>query len=96
MFCWSGARRIELFGTITRYILFRPVWSLMLKHPVQSLYLGAMPMGFATMISAAVGVLYESLGLGGSSFLYTLWGLWWATIVVSILVFFGQLHIMYK
>ena len=67
----------------------------MLRHPVQSLYLGAMPMGFATMISAAVGVIYQSLGWGGVRFLYTLWGLWWVTIVVSIVVFFGELHIMF-
>ena len=41
-------------ATIARYALFPDVWSKMLHHPAQSLFVGAAPMGFATLINIAV------------------------------------------
>lgn len=79
---------------IARYTLFRGVWRTMLRHPVQSLYLGCFPMGFATIIIAAVNVLHNYFEFGGPTFLYILWSLWWADVAVSVAVCFGQLHIM--
>ena len=67
----------------------------MMRHPVQSLYLGCYPMGFATLIIASVGIVYEHFGYGGTRFLYTLYGLWWFDVAMSLAVCFGQLHIMY-
>ncbi|KAF1971063.1 C4-dicarboxylate transporter/malic acid transport protein-like protein [Bimuria novae-zelandiae CBS 107.79] len=41
-----------IFGiSILRYILYPATWSLMLQHPVQSLFLGTIPMGFATIVN---------------------------------------------
>lgn len=48
--------------TITRYTLFPDVWGIMLRHPIQSLYLGCYPMGATTLINIAVGLI--SVGKG--------------------------------
>lgn len=37
--------------TIARYIMFPYVFKKMILHPVQSLYVGCLPMGFATLIN---------------------------------------------
>lgn len=79
--------------SITRYALFPHIWRLMLLHPVQSLYLGCIPMGFATLINSGV-VLSEDRGFGGKTFVYVLWAAWWVDSAVSLLVCFGMVHIM--
>ncbi len=79
--------------TAARYILFPDIWSIMLRHPTQSLYLGTYPMGAATLISVAVGLIYEG-GFGGRAFLYTLWALWWLDVALSLLCTFVIVHIM--
>lgn len=66
----------------------------MMHHPVQSLYLGCFPMGFATLIISAVGIVHNYFGFGGVRFLYVLWGLWWLDVAVSLIMCFGQLHVM--
>lgn len=44
-------------ATVLRYITFPEIWEKMLHHPAQSLFLGAIPMAFATLINIAlVGV----------------------------------------
>ncbi|KAI5120976.1 hypothetical protein M0805_006648 [Coniferiporia weirii] len=82
------------FG-VTRYTTFRGLWASMLRHPVASLYIGCFPMGFATLIIAAVGIVYNYFGFGGNGFIYVLWGLWWLDVAVSLIICFGQLHIMF-
>ncbi len=34
--------------TLARYALYPEIWHVMLKHPAQSLFLGCLPMGFAS------------------------------------------------
>ena len=41
-------------ATAARYALFPDVWSKMMHHPAQSLFVGAAPMGFATLINIAL------------------------------------------
>lgn len=41
-------------ATAARYALFPELWSKMLRHPAQSLFVGAVPMGFATLINVAL------------------------------------------
>lgn len=91
---------VALFVLITscafaRYSIFSKTWITMSDHPVQSLYVGAFPMGFSTLISASVLILYEHFGFGGPAFLYALWGLWWLDAAMAFFIFFGQLHVMY-
>lgn len=40
--------------TATRYWMYPETWSLMIHHPVQSLYIGCFPMAFATIINGLV------------------------------------------
>ncbi|KLO19523.1 hypothetical protein SCHPADRAFT_924438 [Schizopora paradoxa] len=79
---------------IARYTFFRGLWSTMMRHPVQSLYLGTFPMGFATIIMAAVGIVHGYFNFGGDGLIWALWALWWADVAVSIAIAFGQLHFM--
>ncbi|PAV17286.1 c4-dicarboxylate transporter malic acid transport [Pyrrhoderma noxium] len=80
---------------LARYTFFRGVWASMLRHPVQSLFLGCFPMGLSNLIVGAVGTIHGYFNFGGTGFLYTLWGLWWADVVMSMAICFGQLHIMF-
>lgn len=44
--------------TIARYICWRGVWTVVLKHNVSGMFWGCLPMGFCTIIvSSAVDVL---------------------------------------
>ena len=79
---------------VARYTMFRDIWRTMIHHPVQSLYLGCFPMGFATIIMGSVAILYESFGFGGRGFLMSLWALWCLDVALALLVCFGQLHVM--
>ncbi|CAE6383346.1 unnamed protein product [Rhizoctonia solani] len=86
-----------LFGlfcalSVIRYVKYPEILSLMYKHPVQSLYLGCFPMGFATLINSSLNA-YQTHELG-NNFLYALWGLWWFDTVVALVVYFSMLYIM--
>ncbi|KIY46215.1 C4-dicarboxylate transporter/malic acid transport protein [Fistulina hepatica ATCC 64428] len=77
-----------------RYYLFPGIWLIMVHHPVQSLFLGTAPMGFATLIDIAVLTIYDQFGFGGIPFLLTLWALWWADAVASVWCCFHMVHVM--
>ena len=77
-----------------RYIIFPDLWSLMINHPVQSLFLGTYPMGAATLINIAVSLIYEDYGFGGKPFLYLLWAFWWLDVVISLFCAFALVHVM--
>lgn len=79
---------------VARYTMYRGLWSSMIYHPIQSLYLGCFPMGFATIIITSIGIVYNYFGFGGTGLLYTIWSLWWVDIAASLIICFGQLHIM--
>ncbi|KAI0821618.1 voltage-dependent anion channel [Trametes gibbosa] len=85
-----------VFNVITaaRYIMFPDIWSTMIHHPIQSLYTGTYPMGAATLISVAVGEIYETSGFGGTAFLYVMWGVWWLDVAISFACAFEILHFM--
>ncbi|KIJ67707.1 hypothetical protein HYDPIDRAFT_83372 [Hydnomerulius pinastri MD-312] len=80
-------------ATAARYIMFPEVWSKMLRHPAQSLFVGTVPMGFATLINIALDMNQET-GVGGLGFLYFLWGCWWVDCIVSFLSAFGMVYTM--
>jgi tellurite resistance protein TehA-like permease len=81
-------------ASFTRYWRFPGVWHAMLRHPVQSLYLGTFPMGLLTLIGTATTVLHGQYDFGGRRFLYTLWGFWWVDIALSALCCWGILYLM--
>lgn len=67
--------------SVLRYTLYPATWTLMLQHPVQSLFLGTLPMGFATLINLFVAICVPAWG-GRTP--YVAWALWWIDVVVSI------------
>ena len=87
--------------TIARYAIWPEIFLLMLRHPVQSLYLyitsstanerGAIPMGLATIITMLV---YIAVPLS-SGFLYFTQVLFWIDVVLSLLSCFGVPLYMY-
>ncbi|KIK67442.1 hypothetical protein GYMLUDRAFT_37564 [Collybiopsis luxurians FD-317 M1] len=80
--------------TVARYVMFPDIWGAMIRHPSQSLFTGTFPMGGATLLSIAASLIGERYKLGGKPFLYTMWGLWWLDVAISILCCWGMVHIM--
>ncbi|KAJ7183151.1 voltage-dependent anion channel [Mycena filopes] len=80
-------------ATIARYYMFPELWSAMLRHPTQSLFIGAFPMGAATLINVAL-TANQSYSFAGSGFLYTLWAFWWLDSVVSSFTAVGMIYVM--
>lgn len=80
--------------TVARYAIFPDVWSIMIRHPVQSLYIGCYPMGMATLINIGVGLIYQQYNFGGRGFLYFLWACWWLNVVLSFTCAFAVVHVM--
>jgi tellurite resistance protein TehA-like permease len=81
-------------ATITRYTRFPTTWSVMIRHPKESLSLGTFPMGAATLIGVGTTLLHGKYGFGGRAFVYTLWGLWWIDVALSILCCWGVIYAM--
>ena len=53
---------IFLFISILRYTLYPNIWVAMIRHPVQGLFLGTFPMGFATIVNMIVFVCVPAWG----------------------------------
>ena len=61
--------------SILRYALYPHIWSAMIRHPAQSLFLGTFPMGLATIINMIVFVCVPA------------WGTWSVYLVSLITTF---------
>ncbi|KAI4960603.1 hypothetical protein J4E86_002227 [Alternaria arbusti] len=72
---------IILLISILRYALYPATWTLMLRHPVQSLFLGTIPMGFATIVNMFATVCVPAWG---GSTPYIVWGMWWVDVALSV------------
>ena len=70
-----------LATSILRYTLYPATWSLMLNHPVQSLFLGTLPMGLATIVNMFTLVCVPHFGGPTPSIA---WALWWIDAVLSL------------
>lgn len=81
------------FISLVRYTVYRGIFMAMLKHPVQSLFLGTIPMGLATIVNMCAFVIVPKWG----SWALTLtWTLWWTDSVISIIIcMFLPFAIMY-
>jgi tellurite resistance protein TehA-like permease len=75
-----------LLISVLRYTLFPATWTLMMRHPVQSLFLGTVPMGFATLVNMFVAVCVPAWG--GAS-MYVAWGMWWVDAGASVVCCLG-------
>ncbi|KAM3429182.1 hypothetical protein NHJ13734_008287 [Beauveria thailandica] len=66
--------------SILRYALYPKIWSAMLAHPGQSLFLGCFPMGFATIIN----MIIFSCSHWGSGLIHLAWAFWWVDALLSM------------
>lgn len=64
-----------------RYTLYPEIFTVMIKHPVQSMFIGTFPMGLATIINMIVFVCVPAWGEWTR---YFAWGLWIFDAVVSV------------
>ncbi|KAI2484377.1 TehA Tellurite resistance protein [Pyrenophora tritici-repentis] len=72
---------VILVISILRYTLYPATWTLMLRHRMQSLFVGTSPMGFATLINMFVATCVP---VWGGSTPYVAWGMWWIDVGVSV------------
>jgi len=67
--------------SILRYAMFPGIWTEMINHPVQSLFLGTCPMGLATIINMICFVCVPAWGYWAATLA---WTLWWIDVVLAI------------
>ncbi|KAJ5621927.1 hypothetical protein N7528_005159 [Penicillium herquei] len=82
------ALNVLLFGlgciiSILRYTLYPEIFKVMIRHPVQSMFLGTFPMGLATIINMTVFVCAPAWGEWVK---YFAWGLWIFDAAVSVVI----------
>ncbi|KAM0745696.1 hypothetical protein T439DRAFT_337730 [Meredithblackwellia eburnea MCA 4105] len=82
-----------LFMSIARYTIWPRCWSLMINHPVQSMFLGVFSMGFATI---GDGVVLFLVPVYGQNMVKLAWALWWIEAVISVLVCIGVPYMMFS
>ncbi|MDE3737075.1 TDT family transporter [Pseudomonas resinovorans] len=66
---------------VARVLLFRDTVRPMLLHPVQSMFLGAIPMGLATLIN---GLVLFGVPRWGDGVLAVAHGLWWLDVMLAL------------
>ncbi|BFZ56593.1 Plasma membrane sulfite pump involved in sulfite metabolism [Savitreella phatthalungensis] len=71
---------IFTIATIIRYIMFPKIPLLLIKHPSESLYVGTVPMAWATIVNMAV---YTGSRFG-TGVVTVAWVGWWADVVMSV------------
>ncbi|KAH8904686.1 hypothetical protein BR93DRAFT_829748 [Coniochaeta sp. PMI_546] len=82
IFCLNVAIFLLFSGiSATRYVLYPGLWAAMVKHPVQSLFLGTFPMGLATIINMIVFVCVPAWGTWAA---HLAWALWWVDVVLAL------------
>lgn len=67
--------------SVLRYIMFPGLFMFMIRHPVQSLFLGTLPMGLSTIINMIVFVCVPAWGQPAITLA---WTLWWIDVVISV------------
>ncbi|KAG8946935.1 Plasma membrane sulfite pump involved in sulfite metabolism [Tulasnella sp. 424] len=80
--------------TVARYTMFPHIWGRMIHHPVQSLFLGCIPMALATIINGLIIEGHQKWNLGGNRLVYATWGIWWFDVGLSLLSNFAIFHLM--
>lgn len=67
--------------SLMRYIMFPGLFMFMVRHPVQSLFLGTIPMGLATIINMVVFVCVPAWGHPA---IILAWVLWWIDVTLAV------------
>lgn len=88
---------VLLFGLfsllfVARLLLFRDTLWPMLDHPVQSMFLGAIPMGLVQVVN---GLLLFSEPVYGAVVVQVAYGLWWLALGLALGVALGVPYLMF-
>ncbi|THC89840.1 hypothetical protein EYZ11_010708 [Aspergillus tanneri] len=68
--------------TILRYTLYPEIFALMITHPVQSMFIGTIPMGFATIVNMFCLVCVPAWGEWTRN---AAWGMWIIDAIFSVI-----------
>ncbi|OAL37036.1 hypothetical protein AYO20_03805 [Fonsecaea nubica] len=83
IFCLNiGLFCFFLLISILRYIMFPGLFMAMIRHPVQSLFVGTFPMGLATIVNMVVFVCVEHWGVWATTLA---WTLWWIDVAIAVI-----------
>ncbi|KAJ5612783.1 hypothetical protein N7510_005977, partial [Penicillium lagena] len=76
-----------LFFSISamRYLCYPEIWKAMVKHPVESLFLGTFPMGLGIIIQGIISITVPHWGPWAVTLA---WTLWWIEVVTSVAICF--------
>src|SRR3990167_2912055 len=91
---WLTLLLFGLFSVLfaARLLLFRDTLWPMLDHPVQSMFLGAIPMGLVQVIA---GLLLFAEPVYGQVVVQLAHGLWWLDLVLALGVALGVPYLMF-
>ena len=91
---WLTVLLFGLFSVLfaARLLLFRDTLWPMLDHPVQSMFLGAIPMGLVQVIN---GLLLFAAPVHGASLVALAHGLWWLALVLALGAALGVPYLMF-
>lgn len=82
MFCLNVFLFLTFLAiSILRYVMFKGLFMFMIRHPVQSLFVGTFPMGLATIINMIVFVCVPAWGPWAITLA---WTLWWIDVAISV------------
>ncbi|RSH80812.1 transporter [Saitozyma podzolica] len=79
-------------GNVVRYARFKGLFASVNNHLVSGMFWGCLPMGFATIVNMVAIVCVPAWG---HHWAQTALGLWWIDVVLSILVNFGMIFMMF-
>ena len=80
--------------SILRYVMFPGLFQFMIRHPVQSLFTGTLPMGLATIVNMTVFVCVPAWGSWATTLV---WTLWWIDVALAVSTcFYLPFVIMHK
>jgi tellurite resistance protein TehA-like permease len=75
-----------------RYSLYPEIFTVMITHPVQSMFMGTFPMGLATIINM---IVFVCVPIWGEWVRYFAWGLWIFDAGISVLTALSLPFILY-
>lgn len=74
---------LAFIASVLRYTIWPQIWTVMIQDPTNSLYLGTVPMGFATIVEMWIFICVPAWGQGAA---YVGWALWMLDSVVAVAV----------
>ena len=77
--------------SILRYVLYPEIWSVMIADPNNSLFLGTIPMGFATLVE---GWIFLCCPYWGDWAIYIAWGAWMLDSITALAITAGLSYML--